>query len=133
MSKIYYRGAGAAIICFDLTNAETWRKVRFWVDEILKHEQECKIFIVGTKGDLLDNSAFQAVSLSEIEPFCHSIGSQGYFQTSAKSNIGVNELFECVASTYQQKTGIKHQPLVDPVNIRKQSPSLLSSCCFVSK
>ena len=53
MSRIYYRSANAAIVCYDITNDQSWRKVKFWVDELQKYEPECRIYIVGTKLDLL--------------------------------------------------------------------------------
>ena len=31
ISKLYYRGAKAALVCFDLTNKSSFKKVDFWV------------------------------------------------------------------------------------------------------
>ena len=53
MSRMYYRGAKAAVVCYDVTDARTWEKVKFWVEELKKNESECRIYIVGTKIDLL--------------------------------------------------------------------------------
>ena len=53
MSRMYYRGAKAAVVCYDVTDAGTWEKVKFWVEELKKNESECRIYIVGTKLDLL--------------------------------------------------------------------------------
>jgi Ras-related protein Rab-24 len=53
MSRMYYRSAKAAVVCYDVTDARTWEKVKFWVEELKKHESECRIYIVGTKLDLL--------------------------------------------------------------------------------
>jgi GTPase SAR1 family protein len=39
MSRIYYRGAKAAIICFDLTEQNSFEKVKFWVKELAKNEE----------------------------------------------------------------------------------------------
>jgi len=39
MSKIYYRGARAAVLCYDLTEKSSFEKVRFWVGEIQTHEE----------------------------------------------------------------------------------------------
>jgi len=49
MSRIYYRSARAAVVCFDLTNKATYEKVEFWIDELLTNEENCDIYIVGTK------------------------------------------------------------------------------------
>jgi Ras-related protein Rab-24 len=49
MSRIYYRSARAACVCYDITNKESFRKVKFWVDELLQNEEQCAIYLVGTK------------------------------------------------------------------------------------
>ena len=38
MSRIYYRSARAAIICYDVTEATSFQKVEFWVNELIEHE-----------------------------------------------------------------------------------------------
>ena len=39
MSRIYYRGAKAAIVCYDLSDAQSFTKAKFWVEELKKNEQ----------------------------------------------------------------------------------------------
>lgn len=41
MSRIYYRGAKAAVVCYDLTAADSFREAKFWVQELLKQEEVC--------------------------------------------------------------------------------------------
>jgi Ras-related protein Rab-24 len=53
MSRMFYRCAKAAIICYDVTNDKTWDKVRFWAGEVLRFEEACNIYLVGTKLDLM--------------------------------------------------------------------------------
>lgn len=62
MTKIYYRGAEAAIVCYgtiqtpctdiaqDLTDKNSFERARFWVDELLMNVENCRIYLVGTKG-----------------------------------------------------------------------------------
>ena len=45
MSRIYYRGAWAAILCYDLTDRSSFDRARFWVDELRKTE-EVKLFVI---------------------------------------------------------------------------------------
>ena len=42
MSRIYYRGARAAIICYDLTDRSSFDRARFWIGELQKHEEVCE-------------------------------------------------------------------------------------------
>lgn len=39
MSRIYYRGAKAAVVCYDLTDSESFARVRFWVNELKSNEE----------------------------------------------------------------------------------------------
>ena len=38
MSRIYYRSARAAVVCYDVTEAKSFQKVEFWVEELIEHE-----------------------------------------------------------------------------------------------
>lgn len=38
MSRIYYRGAKAAIVCYDITEKASFDRVKFWVQELRKNE-----------------------------------------------------------------------------------------------
>lgn len=44
MSRLYYRSAGAACVCYDLTRGETWPKVKFWINELLSFEKDCSLY-----------------------------------------------------------------------------------------
>eukprot|EP00300_Choanocystis_sp_HF-7_P031328 c4057_g1_i2.p1 GENE.c4057_g1_i2~~c4057_g1_i2.p1 ORF type:complete len:172 (+),score=24.74 c4057_g1_i2:189-704(+) len=135
MSRLYYRGAGAAIICFDLTDSSTWEKVKFWVNELRQSEQDCKIFVAGTKKDLILNHDVTdyAMNMGEIRAYCTSIGCCGFFETSAKENIDIPEMFSQVAETYEPAKGTQSQapqPLTTKsVAIRKVDTSSSPSCC----
>lgn len=39
MSRIYYRGAKAAVLCFDLTDKSSFDRLRFWIGELRQHEE----------------------------------------------------------------------------------------------
>ena len=39
MSRIYYRGAMGAILCFDLTDRSSFNRLRFWIGELQLHEK----------------------------------------------------------------------------------------------
>ena len=53
MSRMFYRGAMAAIVCYDVTDEKTWDKVKFWAGEVTRFEEDCKVYIVGNKLDLV--------------------------------------------------------------------------------
>uniref|UniRef100_A0A8C3KAK9 RAB24, member RAS oncogene family n=1 Tax=Calidris pygmaea TaxID=425635 RepID=A0A8C3KAK9_9CHAR len=39
MSRIYYRGARAAIVCYDLTDSSSFQRAKFWVNELQNCEE----------------------------------------------------------------------------------------------
>jgi Ras-related protein Rab-24 len=101
MSRIYYRSARAACVCYDITNKESFRKVKFWVDELLQNEEQCAIYLVGTKLDLVtDEGKPRGIEKSDIETYAKSIGAVGVFETSAKKDLGVRELFLEIAKNW---------------------------------
>ena len=66
ISKLYYRGAKAALVCFDLTNKASFSKVKFWVEELKAYAPECLIFLVGTKADLVEAGVAREVNEAEL-------------------------------------------------------------------
>ena len=39
MSRIYYRGARGAIVCYDLTDKTSYERAKFWVNELKNNEE----------------------------------------------------------------------------------------------
>lgn len=101
MAPLYYRNAKAAIVVFDITDDRTFRKAKGWVDELKKHVPNDIVLIVcANKVDMLEefggSMPIGAVSDEELEEYVLDMGAQ-LFRTSAKSNFGVDGLFEAVA------------------------------------
>lgn len=67
LTKLYYNGASAALICIDLTDGSSFSKAQYWVKELKKHQPNCSCYIVLTKSDLLDAPP-KIGSLTENQP-----------------------------------------------------------------
>ncbi|KAM5534337.1 hypothetical protein V8D89_012065 [Ganoderma adspersum] len=53
MAPMYYRGANAALLLYDITNASSFEDVRGWLEELKKNcSPDLIIYIVGAKADL---------------------------------------------------------------------------------
>jgi len=100
MSRIYYRSAKAAIVCFDLSDPSSFDKVRFWIDELLQNEENCDIYIAGTKLDAIGSIVYLP---EEVREYATKIGAK-IFQTSAKTGAGIDELFHDIAQSFVKKT-----------------------------
>lgn len=90
MTKIYYRGAAAAIVCYDVTNPETFSRAKFWVRELRGIEDNCKVYLCATKKDLIEGpDAIEAnPDLSVVEKYADGIQAK-FFLTSSKNSENV--------------------------------------------
>lgn len=54
ISKLYYRGANAAILCYDITEASSFTEMGRWLSELRENLAEDTILhVVGTKADIV--------------------------------------------------------------------------------
>ncbi|RVE64214.1 hypothetical protein OJAV_G00144440 [Oryzias javanicus] len=128
MSRIYYRGARAAIICYDLTDSSSFQRARFWVKELQNCEELCKIYLCGTKSDLIDEDrSRRQIDYHDAQDFAEEIGAQ-LFETSSKTGNNVDELFQKVAEDYNS-TAFQFMTEETNVNLDQKKNSNFYSCC----
>lgn len=95
MAPMYYRGAASAIVCFDITNEDSFAKMKDWVEELRQNcDPDSLVLVVAcNKCDLEDQ---RVVSRQRSQQFCEKVGAT-MLETSAKENIGVDELFKRIS------------------------------------
>ena len=54
ISKLYYKTAQAAILCYDPKDIDSYHKLIFWLNEISENEPSTKLYICATKIDLVN-------------------------------------------------------------------------------
>merc|ERR1712100_956367 len=90
LGPIYYRDSNGALLVYDITDRDSFERVQHWVRELVKMlGNTCQIVIVGNKIDLERN---RNVTVEEAEEYAASVGAT-HFQTSAKLNKGLDEVF----------------------------------------
>lgn len=100
MSRIYYRGAKAAIVCFDLTDTSSFDRAKFWVNELKQTEEECVVYLCGTKVDLVEeNKKLRKVEQTHIREYADDIAAK-YTETSAKTGFNIETLFMMIAEDF---------------------------------
>lgn len=108
MAKMFYRDAKAAIVCYDITNRDSWDGLRSWITELREAEERCKVFICGTKKDLIeDGIAERDVPEDKTNEYARGIQVK-MFETSSKTGENVEELFQeiidaCIANEFNNE------------------------------
>lgn len=101
LAPLYYRGAAAAAVVYDVTSGESFAKAHAWVKELKKHAAPgCVIALVGNKTDLDGRE----VSLEAGAAYAAE-QALAFIETSAKSSAGVDALFTLIAQTCTQGGG----------------------------
>lgn len=95
LAPLYYRGAGAAVMVYDITSTASFEKARFWVKELQKHASpNINMVLVGNKKDL---EGRRAVRREDARAFANENGMAMECEASALSGDGVIEIFKAVA------------------------------------
>ncbi|KAJ8665189.1 hypothetical protein QAD02_006851 [Eretmocerus hayati] len=139
LGPIYYRMSNGAILVYDITDEESFKKVQNWVKELKKMlGSDICLVIAGNKVDLEKD---RNVTVQEAEEYSKLVGAL-HFHTSAKQNFNVEELFLDLTqrmiqhadeqeekSTLSRNNGTKRNVVVVEDEATEQSQPTRSSCC----
>jgi len=134
LGPIYYRESHAAILVYDITDQDSFVKVQNWVKELKRIlGDKVALAIVGNKIDLEKD---RNVPVEEAVQYSKLVGAT-HFQTSAKTNCGIEELFLEITQQLLKTAENERQssnptiPSHNPgVVIVEDSPVHNKSCCF---
>jgi hypothetical protein len=154
MSRIYYRSAKAAIICygtssnqripdmiqisptkrvskkfsFGLTNSHQTKKVvRFslWAQNVISNQILILIFLV----DMVEEGTPRGVTNEEARKFAQQHNARSY-ETSSKSGVGIEELFDDIGATYLSKDSMPPPShTIKPSNNTNNDEKKKGGCC----
>ncbi|KAL6778817.1 RAB5 [Auxenochlorella protothecoides x Auxenochlorella symbiontica] len=95
LAPMYYRGAASAVVVFDTTLASSFERAKKWVHELRQNvaNPDLIIALVGNKVDLVDA---RAVAEADARNYAAET-SLLYYESSAKTNVNVVEVFEDIA------------------------------------
>lgn len=90
LGPIYYRDSQGAVLVYDITDEDSFKKVRDWVKELRKIVgHDICLCICGNKSDMEKQ---RTVDHETAVKFADSVGAN-HFNTSAKMNRGIDEMF----------------------------------------
>ena len=94
ITSSYYRGSHAILVMYDITDETTFNNVKTWMIEIEHYAKEDVVkVLVGCKCDL---EVCRKVSFEQGQEFATK-AQMPFFETSAKTNQGVDVLFTKIA------------------------------------
>ncbi|XP_019869147.1 ras-related protein Rab-35 [Aethina tumida] len=129
ITSTYYRGTHGVIVVYDVTNGESFANVKRWLHEI---EQNCEVVnrvLVGNKNDTPER---KVVLTEDAQRFADTMNIQ-LFETSAKDNINVEEMFMAVTKlVLDSKLEMKQRQNNDSegtVVLKKSNKGGKKRCC----
>lgn len=106
LAPMYYRGAQAAIVVYDITNQDTFQRAKTWVKELQR--QASPNIVIALSGNKADLASKRMVDYEEAQAYAEE-NSLLFMETSAKTAMNVNEIFLAIA---------KKLPKTDPMQQR---------------
>ncbi|GJN23803.1 hypothetical protein PR202_gb11485 [Eleusine coracana subsp. coracana] len=90
LAPMYYRGAAAAIVVYDIRNPASFTRAKKWVQELqAQGNPNTIVALAGNKADMLDA---RQVPAEEAKTYAQENG-LFFMETSAKTAINVNDIF----------------------------------------
>lgn len=87
----YYRGSHLIILCYDITDINTFENLETWIEEIKKFgKNTAKVVLCGTKCDLRQQ---RAITKEEGQMYAKKHGFL-FYEISSKNNINIDDLFD---------------------------------------
>ncbi|XP_006628180.1 ras-related protein Rab-38 [Lepisosteus oculatus] len=120
MTRVYYREAMGAFIVFDVTRPSTFEAVTKWKEDLdskltLSNGNNVATVLLANKcdqgRDVLTNNGIK------MDQFCKENGFVGWFETSAKENINIDEAANCL---------VKHIISIENDILQSEDPDTIS-------
>ena len=94
LAPMYYRGAQAAVVVYDITSRDSFERAQSWIAEL--HRQGNPDIVIALAGNKVDLESQRQVELATAKSYAEENGCL-LMETSAKTSTNVNELFVAVA------------------------------------
>ncbi|KAH7537245.1 hypothetical protein FEM48_Zijuj03G0072500 [Ziziphus jujuba var. spinosa] len=134
ITTAYYRGAMGILLVYDVTDESSFNNIRNWIRNIEQHASDnVNKILVGNKADMDESK--RAVPTSKGQALADEYGIK-FFETSAKTNMNVEEVFFSIARDIKQRLaesdsrGSEEQTIkINPDQAAGGQAVQKSSCC----
>jgi len=123
LAPMYYRGAAAALVVYDITDHDSFSGAKTWIEELQR--QGSADIVIGLAGNKMDLESKRAIDTEEARKYAeanHCI----FFETSAKTGENVNAIFHAIA---QKLPKTLQHPASDSVQILPAGEVKKGGCC----
>jgi len=110
ITSTYYRGTHGVIVVYDVASGDSFANVKRWLHEINQNCDEVSRILVGNKCDDPDR---RVVLKEDASRFANQMGIQ-LFETSAKENINVEEMFRAITNLVLSSKKAQRETLGEP-------------------
>ncbi|CAG8494504.1 2520_t:CDS:2 [Ambispora leptoticha] len=120
MAPMYYRGANAAILVYDITSEQSFLDMNSWIEELRKNmTEDLIIHVVGNKIDLAPTQ--RVIPLKRTQEYVARVlgDNCGVHEVSAKDDKGIEELFlQITRNLVERKNELERgpRPIINPYN-----------------
>jgi len=94
LAPMYYRGAAAALVVYDITSQDSFNGAKTWIDELQR--QGSADIVIGLAGNKMDLESKREVPKDEAKLYSQENGCI-FFETSAKTGENINNIFNAIA------------------------------------
>lgn len=124
LAPMYYRGAQAALVVYDITDSDSFRRAKLWVRELRQaNSNQTVIGLTGAKSDLAATG--RKVDTREAADYAEENGLI-FMETSAKKGDNVAEIFLAIAKQVAANMP-GHKGGINPGLPKEKPPS--TGCC----
>lgn len=125
LTPLYFRGAGIAVLVYDMTRLHSFEVLQRWARELRDHGPENVLLAVC--GNKLDLSDHRSVQRDDAQRYAESIGAF-YFETSARDNLHIDQLFETLATRAKEQLNLQIEHDQQAIDLRRTSQRR-KTCC----
>jgi Ras-related protein Rab-1A len=124
ITSSYYRGSNAILLCYDITELESFTNLKKWMEEVKMFSiTKPTLILCGTKCDL---ESKRQVSKVDGEEYAKK-NKMFFFETSSKNNLNVKNIFELIAEKKILSISNSYDDIHKKNNINSKKINLQSS------
>ncbi|ESO06239.1 hypothetical protein HELRODRAFT_155684 [Helobdella robusta] len=126
LAPMYYRGAQAAIIVYDITSQDTFLRATNWVKELQRQASPNIVMaLAGNKSDLANK---RMVEYADAQQYAEE-NNLLFMETSAKTAANVNDIFLAIAKKLPKSDPSANPVRSQGVDLSQANQSQSSGCC----